>query len=193
MIYRNAQGEIEVDGTCDVSLWGLFAFGLYSVDDPRITSTILALRERLWVKTSVGGMARYENDPYHRVSHEVPGNPWFICTLWLADYLTEKARDEKGLEEAIEILTWVSDHALPSGVLAEQVHPVTGNPLSVSPLTWSHSTFVASTQRLLRRLGNIKVCPECGSTWMARAKGEDWIGQLYAERCDSIHGICRVR
>jgi GH15 family glucan-1,4-alpha-glucosidase len=27
-------------------------------------------------------------------------------------------------------------------VLAEQVHPITGHPLSVSPLTWSHSAFV---------------------------------------------------
>ncbi|NVM25252.1 MAG: glycoside hydrolase family 15 protein [Desulfobacterales bacterium] len=193
MIYRNEHGDIEVDRTCDASLWGLFAFGLYSVDDPRITSTMKALKERLWVKTSVGGMARYEDDYYHRIVNDVPGNPWFICTLWLADYLIERARNEKDLEDVFEILTWVSDHALPSGVLAEQVHPLTGKPLSVSPLTWSHSTFVVSTQRLLGRLGKIKACPECGASWMARAKSEDWIDRLYTDRCDSIHGICQVR
>jgi len=27
-------------------------------------------------------------------------------------------------------------------VLAEQLNPLTGEPLSVAPLTWSHATFV---------------------------------------------------
>ena len=46
------------------------------------------------------------------------------------------------LRDAVKILEWVADHALPSGALAEQVHPYTNEPLSVSPLTWSHATFV---------------------------------------------------
>ncbi|HYB20828.1 MAG TPA: glycoside hydrolase family 15 protein, partial [Thermodesulfobacteriota bacterium] len=62
MIYRSRQGATEIDGTCDASLWGLFAFGLYSVGHEKIISTFAALRERLWVKTEIGGMARYEND-----------------------------------------------------------------------------------------------------------------------------------
>ena len=36
-------------------------------------------------------MARYEEDDYYRVSRELPGNPWFISTLWFADYLIRKA------------------------------------------------------------------------------------------------------
>ena len=79
-------------------------------------------------------MVRYENDRYQQVSPTlVGGNPWFICSLWLADYLTEKAAEEKELAGALEIMKWVSDHALPSGVLAEQINPLTGEPLSVSP------------------------------------------------------------
>ncbi len=116
-----------------------------------------ALREKLWLKTEVGGLARYENDYYHQVDTNFPGNPWFICTLWLADHLTNLARNEKDLEEPLQILQWVADHALPSGVLAEQVHPVTGSPLSVSPLTWSHATFVASTRRIMRKLSEFTV------------------------------------
>jgi hypothetical protein len=42
--------------------------------------------------------------------------------------------------------------ALPSGVLAEQVHPYTGQPISVSPLTWSHATFVAVVADYLHKL-----------------------------------------
>ena len=193
MLYRNKRGAIEVDSTCDASLWGLFAFGLYAVDDPKIVSTFTTLRKELWVKTDVRGMARYQNDDYQRSSPAVTGNPWFICSLWLADYLTEKAREEKDLLQTLEILRWVCDHALPSGVLAEQINPMTGEPLSVSPLTWSHATFISSTQRILRRLEKMKVCPQCGSTLMARSRTEDWVEKMFAQACDSIHGSCRVK
>ena len=118
-----------------------------------------------------------ENDYYYRVGSEVPGNPWFICTLWLADFLAETAQDEAQIKEALDILGWAADHALPSGVLAEQVHPFTGEPLSVSPLTWSHATFVSTTQRILKRLEKIKVCPQCGSA-LTDAPREDWIAKL---------------
>jgi GH15 family glucan-1,4-alpha-glucosidase len=135
-------------------------------------------------------MARYENDTYYKVSDEVTGTPWFVCTLWLADYLAEKARDENEIQEALKIMTWVADHALPSGVLAEQVHPLTGEPLSVSPLTWSHATFVASTQRILARLGAMKVCPECGLSVMPNLRRENWMERLFGETCASIHSLC---
>jgi len=193
MIYRDKQGLVQVDTTCDSSLWGLFAFGLYSVDHPKIVSTFNTLREKLWLKTRVGGMLRYENDRYQQVSPTVGGNPWFICTLWLADYLTEQAREEKELADALKIMKWVTDHTLPSGVLAEQINPLTGEPLSVSPLTWSHATFVASTQRLLRRMRRMKVCETCGTSTMGRSRSEDWMEQLYAQACDTIHGSCRVK
>ena len=193
MIYRDGQGTIQVDPTPDSSLWGLFAFGLYSVDHPKIVSTVEALREKLTLKTDVGGMARYENDTYQQVSPALVGNPWFVCSLWLADYLTEKAAEEKDLAAPLEIMKWVADHALPSGVLAEQINALTGEPLSVSPLTWSHATFVASTQRLLRRLRKMKVCPTCGNALLDKSRSEDWVGGLFAQACNAIHGICRVK
>jgi GH15 family glucan-1,4-alpha-glucosidase len=193
MLYSDEQGEPAVDPSCDASLWGLFAFGLYSVDDPRIVSTMTALKEKLWLQTEVGGMARYEGDIYHRVSKEFPGNPWFICTLWLADYLTDKAMDEKELAEALQLLEWVADHALPSGVLAEQVHPTSGEPLSVSPLTWSHATYVASCQRVIRKMTRMKICPTCGLSALEPGRDEDWIEKLYSQACDKIRGICKVR
>ena len=192
-IYRDRQGTIQVDAAFDSSLWGLFAFGLYSVDHPKIVSTFEALREKLWLKTPVGGMSRYENDPYQQVNPTIGGNPWFLSTLWLADYLIEQAREEKDLTGALKIMDWVTAHALPSGVLAEQINPVTGEPLSVSPLTWSHATFVASTQRLLRRLRRMKVCETCGASLMGRSRGEDWVEQLFGQACDAIHGVCRVK
>ena len=41
---------------------------------------------------------------------------------------------------------------LPSGVLAERVHPYTNAPMSVAPLTWSHATYVATIQAYLEKL-----------------------------------------
>jgi GH15 family glucan-1,4-alpha-glucosidase len=126
---------------------------MYSPDDPKITSTMQAIRERLWVKTPVGGIARYENDGYHQVSqdiNQVPGNPWFISTLWVAEWLAEIAESEADLDASRELLEWAAQHSLASGILAEQLHPYTGEPLSVSPLTWSHAAYVTSVLAYLR-------------------------------------------
>jgi GH15 family glucan-1,4-alpha-glucosidase len=66
------------------------------------------------------------------------------------------------MKEAIPILEWVASRALPSGVLPEQVHPFTNQPLSVSPLTWSHAAFVSSVLEYLNKLGKVDICPSCG-------------------------------
>jgi GH15 family glucan-1,4-alpha-glucosidase len=128
---------------------GLMLFGMFSAHDPRIAATVRAIEDTLVVRTDIGGVARYENDYYYQMSHDlsrVAGNPWFICTLWLADYYISAARSVEELQKAAQYIEWVVDHALPSGVLAEQVHPCTGSPLSVSPLTWSHAGFIMTIQ-----------------------------------------------
>jgi glucoamylase len=104
-----------------------------------------AVKDGLAVKTDVGGIARYEGDIYHRVRDDpehVPGNPWFICTLWMAQWHMATARQVADLDPAMDILNWAAHRALPSGVMAEQVDPYSDAPLSVSPLTWSHATLV---------------------------------------------------
>jgi GH15 family glucan-1,4-alpha-glucosidase len=107
------------------------------------------VEQRLTVKTEVSGVARYENDYYHQVSQDianVPGNPWFICACWLAEYHIAQAQSLDELHEALHWLAWVQEHALPSGVLAEQVNPFTNAPLSVSPLTWSHAEYAGAVR-----------------------------------------------
>ncbi|HVR63715.1 MAG TPA: glycoside hydrolase family 15 protein [Polyangia bacterium] len=154
MVQFAPDGNVTVDVTLDASLYGAFAFGAYPPDDPRVEATMKAVRDRLWCKTDVGGVARYENDYYHQVSRDtarVPGNPWFICTLWLAQYEIARARTAADLARALEFLTWVEKHSLPSGVLAEQVNPYSGQALSVAPLTWSHATVVSVVQEYLDR------------------------------------------
>jgi GH15 family glucan-1,4-alpha-glucosidase len=117
------------------------------------------IRERLWVKTEVGGIARYENDGYHQVSQDtsiIPGNPWFVTTMWVAEWLAEIAQSESNLEASLELLVWATERSLPSGIMAEQLHPTSGEPLSVSPLTWSHAAYVASVLAYMKARQRLK-------------------------------------
>lgn len=160
MINRREDGGWDVDMELDSSLFGLWYFGMFPADDPRIVSTMKAIRDQLWIKTDVGGVARYENDYYHQVSDDktnVPGNPWFICTLWLAEWQIAVANSTDDLKPALDILNWTARHTLQSGVMAEQVHPYSGAPLSVSPLTWSHATLVLTIRELLAKQNSINL------------------------------------
>ena len=151
------EGEVrELDMTPDSSIYGAIVLGACDCNDPETMATAEALKDALWVKTEVGGLARYAGDYYHRVEDDfgrVPGNPWFISTLWYAQYLILRATSAAELRErALPMIEWVAEHALPSGVLAEQVNPYTNEPLSVSPLTWSHASVVATVLDYLDRM-----------------------------------------
>jgi len=148
----DADGVVEPDYTIDSSICGPFLFGMLQATDPLIESTMAAIIDRLWCKTEVGGIARYENDHYQRISQDIaniPGNPWFICTMWVAQYHIARAQSIDDLKPALQIFTWVKHCALPSGVLAEQVHPHNHSPLSASPLTWSHAAVVIAIHEYL--------------------------------------------
>lgn len=135
-----------VDMVLDSSIGGLWFFGAYPADDPRVLATARRIREDLLVKTPIGGIARYENDYYFQSSSDIariPGNPWIICTVWDAQHRIALCKTREELErEALPLLLWVTRQANPSGVLPEQIHPETGAHLSVAPLTWSHASVV---------------------------------------------------
>jgi len=148
-------GTYRLDMTCDSANYALFAFGAFHARDPVIEAEMRALRERLWIKTEIGGCARYERDYFHQIEREktdtVPGNPWAICTLFHAQHAIARATNLSELREAQFYLDWVAARAFESGVLAEQFHPYTGGPIGVSPLTWSHATVVTVVMQYLRK------------------------------------------
>lgn len=153
---RFARGLIQKDNrwvkdmTLESSMFGVLEFGVLPVDDERVVKTMLAIKEGLRVRTNIGGIARYTNDYYFQQSGEiekVPGNPWIICTLWVANFEIDSAKSIEELRGPRETLQWVSDHALSSGLLPEQLNPYDGSPLSVAPLTWSHATVVQSVSK----------------------------------------------
>ncbi len=148
----NDDGSFTADATVDASMFAIFAFGCFEPDDEMVVNTMRAIEERLTNRTEFGGVARFENDGYMRETAGIVGNSWFICTLWIAEYYIAAAKTREELGKALEMIEQVISSALPSGVLAEQMDPLTGKFTSVSPLTWSHSTFVAAIHHYLEKL-----------------------------------------
>jgi GH15 family glucan-1,4-alpha-glucosidase len=139
-IFRNTDDRQTIDAaTLLVEFVAILPKG-----DPVISANREAVESALWVNTEVGGLARYQGDYYFRVGEDVPGNPWIITTLWLAQSYALAGNTDR----AQELLNWANRYADETGVLPEQVHPFTGEPLSVAPLTWSHAERLR-TRRLL--------------------------------------------
>ncbi len=152
-------GTYRLDLTLDASAYALFAFDALPATHPKVMAHMNAVRERLWVKTGIGGAARYEHDYYHQVERQnikdVPGNPWVICTLWIAQHRIATANTVGELEEALTYLDWTQRRAMASGVLAEQYDPYSGSSVSVSPLTWSHATVIIVVMQYLLKYAEL--------------------------------------
>ncbi|MEO1583933.1 MAG: glycoside hydrolase family 15 protein [Planctomycetota bacterium] len=153
-------GTYRLDMTADAANFAHFAIGGIDPDDPMIVSDMEKTRELLSVRTEIGGVARYQKDYYHQIETEktdiVPGNPWVICTLWHAQHIIARATTKDELKEAMDLINWCTYRTLPSGVLAEQFHPYSGDPISVSPLTWSHATVMIAVSEYLNKLAEIE-------------------------------------
>lgn len=132
-------GSLAFDGTLDISsFYGVAMFGLRESDGSEISETLHQLENVLLDKSPSGGLPRYEYDTYFATQPAHMGNPWFVATLWLAQYYASKDNQEK----ATHYINWCLDHTLPSGVLSEQVNPNDGQSVSVSPLIWSHAELI---------------------------------------------------
>ena len=132
-----------VEDTIDASTLLTIKLGILEPGDARAERLVQTVERRLWVKKT-GGVARYENDNYY--GHE---NPWIICTLWLAEAHLLLGRTER----TREMLEWAAKNASPTGLLPEQIDARTGEHTSVTPLVWSHSTFLDVVNKYHRHMG----------------------------------------
>lgn len=133
-----------IDHTVDASsFFGPIYFGVVAVNDVRVRKAFDVLNERL--RVAGAGYMRYEGDTYYTMQEAGTPNPWVITTLWMARYRMMAAETVTELEAVGDILDWVASQASVSGMLAEQMHPHTGEHLSTAPLVWSHAEFVTAT------------------------------------------------
>ncbi|MBV9159830.1 MAG: glycoside hydrolase family 15 protein, partial [Candidatus Kaiserbacteria bacterium] len=154
MIVRDG-ANVTLDKTIDISsAYGIFSFSVLPPEDPRLSRAFEGAVRELTRGVASGGIARFQDDDYYRVTEAAPGNPWVITTLWYAEYLTARAKHPHDLDAVREIFDWVVKHAQLSGALSEQLDPRTAAQLGATPLTWAHGAYVSAVLRYLERLQN---------------------------------------
>lgn len=138
--FRIQDGSINYDTTLDSSaFFGAFMFGLWDLKDEHISTTYDAIRSTL-AHDDGYGIPRYEHDNYNRVDAESMSNPWFITSLWMAQYAIETGDSARGRE----IIDWCLARSFSTGVLSEQINPLNDEALSVAPLAWSHAELIST-------------------------------------------------
>jgi GH15 family glucan-1,4-alpha-glucosidase len=119
------------DSSIDTAILGLtYPFRVLEPDDPRILSSSRQIENAFTYASE--GIGRYPGDTYHG------GNPWFITTLWMALYRCQQGSYEKAKSH----IEWSVKHVDELQLFAEQVHKDSGEPVSASPLAWSHAMFI---------------------------------------------------
>ncbi len=159
MIRVGKNGAREADHRLDSSICGLYLFGMFEPSHPYVVNTMKEIERGLWCQTQHGGIARYYDDPYLRTTdnlREVPGNPWFVSTLWLAQWYIARASSLNELDRPLSLLKWIQSLAMPGGTLAEQFNPYTGEPLSAAPLVWSHAELALTIQNYAAKVMELK-------------------------------------
>lgn len=137
--FLQQDGSLKFDNTLDISsLYGVLMFGNTKTESKYIAQTAAAVEAILTNKENAGGLIRYEDDWYMRKDANRPPNPWFICTLWLAQYYVQVRQ----IDKAKDIVEWTQNLTLESGVLSEQIDPANGSPVGVAPLVWSHAEII---------------------------------------------------
>jgi GH15 family glucan-1,4-alpha-glucosidase len=145
--------SLEFDNTLDVSsMYGVMMYASKDFGRSNLTQTIEKIEEILLDQSPSGGSPRYEHDNYFASEPPCMGNPWFVTTLWMAQYYVRTNQ----LIKARAYLDWTADKALPSGVLSEQVNPSTSEVISVTPLVWSHAEFINTALDLAKAENKLK-------------------------------------
>lgn len=139
---------ITVDGGLDetVDISSLYGALLADINDKKaILLTYEKIKEVLIAEN--GGVIRYEQDNYF-TKHGTP-NPWFVCTLWLAQCAASNTINDR--QFAQELLDYTIDycHRTSTEMLPEQISPDSKQTkIGVTPLIWSHAELIQTIMQL---------------------------------------------
>lgn len=141
-------GQVSYDATIDTAaVFSSFMFGLFAADSRELRLSIETTQSTFGATKERPGLPRYENDEYRRSDARINGNWWYITTLWKAQYDI----DQGDSDNAKVIIDWVNAHMLSTGMMGEQINPLTEEVIAPAPLTWSHAEYVATLIDLLGR------------------------------------------
>jgi len=151
VLYRGLiveNGEIRYDATIDTAaIFSSFMFGLFPAESHEMKASMKTTIDTFGATPERPGLPRYENDEYRRENPEVDGNWWYITTLWKAQYDIERGNTE----DAKKTIDWINAHMLSTGMMGEQINPLTEESIAPAPLTWSHAEYLGTLIDLLGR------------------------------------------
>lgn len=137
-------GEITKDTTIDCSsVFGAYIFGLFPDNEYQIKSSIETLEKVFGINNGVLALPRYEGDVYRM--HDGISNYWPVTSFWLAQYYIAHGQHEK----AEQIIDWINNKSLSTGVMPEQIDPATNQIVAPAPLTWTHAEYVSTLLDLI--------------------------------------------
>jgi GH15 family glucan-1,4-alpha-glucosidase len=118
-------------------------FGFLPADDPRMVSTVEAIRREL---SYDGLLLRYLHDEdVHEVDGLPPGEGVFLpCSFWLASVLALQGKEE----EARELFERLLDLRNDVGLLAEEYDPAAKRQLGNFPQAFTHLALVSTALTL---------------------------------------------
>lgn len=141
-------GHVSYDSTIDnAAVFSAYMFGLFAADSHEVKASIETVARVFGTTTERPGLPRYENDEYRRNDASVNGNFWYITTLWQAQYDLENGNKD----DATAIIDWVHNHMMTTGMMGEQIDPITDEVVAPAPLTWSHAEYLGTLIDLLGR------------------------------------------
>lgn len=151
VLYRGLiveKGEIKYDATIDsAAIFSSYMFGLFAADSHEMKASIDTTMKTFGATLERPGLPRYENDEYRRATPSINGNWWYITTLWKAQYDIERGKTD----DAKTIIDWINKHMLSTGMMGEQIDPLTEEAIAPAPLTWSHAEYIGTLIDLLGR------------------------------------------
>jgi GH15 family glucan-1,4-alpha-glucosidase len=136
--YLQDDEGLKIDATLDISsFFAAFKFDFFTNSD-HLSNTLSAIESSLLNVSPSGGTARYEDDSYFKSEPAYRGNPWFVTTLWMAQYYALSNQVDK----ANYIIDWTIRNSLHSGLISEQINPENSQVVGVTPLVWSHAELI---------------------------------------------------
>jgi GH15 family glucan-1,4-alpha-glucosidase len=129
----------------DAALLMIPTVGFLPADDPRVVSTVLAIRRDL---TEDGLLLRYRTDASDDGVSGQEGS-FLVCTFWLADALSMIGRTDEAKELFERLLTLRND----LGLLAEEYDPREKRHLGNFPQAFSHVGLINTANNLISIAG----------------------------------------
>ncbi len=134
------------------NLAALYPLRLFAPDDPRITDTIAALKEKCWLNGAY----------FNAVGHAAFGT---YLNLHIAQCLLYERNPE-----AWKIIDWVTDHASPTFTWAEGLHPITlHGGMGDGVHGWAVADFLLAIRNalLLEEENHLVITPVIPEEWTA--------------------------